>query len=114
MTNNSNAFSIDVNHAWRLAYRSGLERLPDDELRWEFAAWQSAGAVGLAALVIREMEDRRSHDASIPGGADAAALSRLFSRVPREPVGRLVQDEALPLVEAMRLVYWAGLQEVAQ
>lgn len=111
MRGHSPATKAELRAAWTRTYREGVGRLTDDEARYEWAAWQSVDAHEMAAIVARELEERRSHDTGIPGGADAAALSRLLERVPREPIARLIRDEALTLVEAMRVVYWAGLRK---
>jgi hypothetical protein len=98
--------------AWRTAYRHAVDRLPDAEVAWERDFWRAGGLETLAAIGDDLLRERREAGAAIPGGADAAALARLFLHVDRAPVLRLVEDEALPLVEAIRLNFWAGLREV--
>jgi hypothetical protein len=51
---------------------------------------------------------------AIPGGADAADLDCLLARVEAGPILRLVRDEGLCLLDAMRLLFWAGLREIAR
>ena len=98
--------------AWKLAYRTSLDELPDREVLWEAQFWYDQGLHGLAVMGDLLLAGRRAAGVSLPGGADATSLHRLLSRVNVRAVMRLVEDEGLCLVSAIRLVYWNGLAEV--
>ena len=98
--------------AWRLAFTDSLDNHPDAEIAWEARYWRQQGARRIAAVCDELLAERRRDSFSLPGGADAADLHRLLSRVNFRAVIRLVEDEGLCLVAAMRLVYWSGLAEV--
>ena len=99
--------------AWTASYRIQLDALPDAEIRWEGDVWRTMGAESVAAIAYASLAERRAANFVLPGGADAADLDRLLRRIDIRPVLRLCRDEALPLVDAMRLVFWAGLREVS-
>jgi hypothetical protein len=97
--------------AWKLAFRTSIDELPDTEITWECETWRTLGAP-VAAAITDELLSERARDAfTLPGGADATGLDRLWllSRVHARAVMRLVEDEGLCLVAAMRLVFWSGL-----
>jgi hypothetical protein len=102
----------EIERAWRLAFIQSLDEHPDAEIAWEARYWRQQGASGAAALCDELLAERREASFAIPGGADAADLDRLLTRVDLRPILRLVRDEGLCLLAAMRLVYWAGLREV--
>ena len=60
------------------------------------------------------LAERRDCEFFISGGADAADLNRLLACVDVQPVLRLVRDEGLSLVAAIRLVFWTGLRKSAR
>ncbi len=91
------------------AIRYGLEQLPCAEIRWEADVWRRTGVDALAALCGNEvLAERRAGDPEVPGGARGADLDALLARSDRERVARLVEDEAQPLVSALRIAYHAG------
>ena len=98
--------------AWRLAYRTSLDELPDQEIQWEADLWRANAAPSIAAIGDALLAERRESDFSIPGGAESAMLDLLMARINWRAAWRLFEDEALCLVSAARLVYWAGLREV--
>ncbi len=102
----------DIERAWRLAYHSSLDELPDREIAWEARCWRDQGAPSIAEICDALLAERRTAQQAIPGGADAADLDRLLARVDMAPVLRLVRDEGLCLLAAVRLCFWAGLREV--
>jgi hypothetical protein len=104
----------DIEHAWRLAFTQSLDDHPDTEIAWEAAWWRQHGVPSVAKVCHDLLAERRAATFVIPGGADAADLDRLLARVDARPALRLVRDEALCLLAAMRLVYWAGLREAAR
>src|SRR4051794_32028336 len=98
--------------AWRLAYRTSLDELPDSEIQWEADLWRANGAESIAAIGDDLLAERRGTDFAITGGAEADDLHRLLSRVNTRAAVRLVEEEGLCLVAAIRTVFWAGLREV--
>jgi hypothetical protein len=100
----------DLRRAWRSLYRTNLDALPDAEIAWERNLWHAVGLEELVAICDALLSERHQFATGIPGGADADALTHLLRRVESGPAVRLVEHEALPLVEAARLVYWSGLQ----
>ena len=98
--------------AWHLAFTDSLDEHPDAEIAWEARYWREQGVSSVATVCDELLAERRESRFAIPGGADAIDLDRLLARVGRGPVLRLVRDEGLCLVAAMRLVYWAGLRDV--
>jgi hypothetical protein len=100
--------------AWKLAYRTSLDELPDTEITWERETWRTLGAHEVAAIADELLGERRRDAFILPGGAEAAALDRLLSRVNARAVMRLVEDEGLSLAAAMRLAFWSGLAEVSR
>jgi hypothetical protein len=101
----------DIERAWRLAFTQSLDEHPDTEIAWEARYWRQQGASRVAELCDALLAERRTAHHAIPGGADAADLDRLLARVAPGPVVRLVREEGLCLLAAVRLVYWAGLRE---
>jgi hypothetical protein len=104
----------DIERAWRLAFTQSLEDHPDGEIAWEARYWRQQGMVSVADVCNALLADRRTAAQAIPGGADAADLDRLLARVDVGPALRLVRDEGLCLLAAMRLVFWAGLRKTAR
>jgi hypothetical protein len=102
----------EIERAWCLAYRTSLDELPDSEIAWEARFWRNQGVSSVAALCDELLAERRETTFALPGGADATDLDRLLACVDVRPVLRLVRDEGLCLVAAMRLVFWAGLRDV--
>lgn len=98
--------------AWQLNFRHTLDGHPDSEIAWEAQTWRALNIENLALIAETMLTERRANDVSIPGGADAADLDALLSRVDVHPVLRLVHDEAQCLLAALRLVYWSGLRDV--
>jgi hypothetical protein len=97
--------------AWQLAYRTSLEQLPDAEVEWEQAFWHRANFADLAEVCERVMDERRSWDLSLPGGARPEDLELLRARTPSGPVMLLIEHEALPLVSALRVVFHAWVSQ---
>jgi len=104
----------DIERAWRLAFTQSLEDHPDGEIAWEARYWRQQGMASVADVCDTLLAERRTAEQGVPGGADAADLTRLLACVDVQPVLRLVRDEGLSLVAAMRLVFWAGLREMAR
>ncbi len=104
----------DIERAWRLAFTESLEDHPDAEIAWEARCWRNQGAPSIAEICDALLTERRTAQQAIPGGADAADLDRLLARVDAGPVLRLVRDEGLCLLAAMRLIFWAGLRETGR
>ena len=104
--------SEQLPHAWRLAYRCSLDDHPDQEIAWERHTWRELGTSTIGDVCDELLTKRLDAGFTIPGGANAAGLDRLLAHVDPQPVLRLVQDEGLCLLAAMRLVYWAGLRDV--
>jgi hypothetical protein len=102
----------DLDRAWRLAYRTSLDELPDQEIQWEADLWRANDAETIAAIGDELLAERREADFSIPGGAESAMLDLLLARINWRAAWRLFEDEGLCLVAAARLVFWAGLREV--
>jgi hypothetical protein len=102
--------------AWKMSFRFSLGELPDREMEWEARTWRELGVEVIADVCDEMLASRRYEPMpfSIPGGADAADLDRLLASVNARAVMRLVEDEALCLVAAIRLVYWAGLREATR
>ena len=102
--------------AWKVSFRFSLDELPDGEMEWEARCWRELGVSLIADICDEMLASRRDDDLpfSNPGGADAADLDRLLASVNARAVMRLVEDEALCLVAAIRLVFWAGLSEVSR
>lgn len=98
--------------AWRLAYRTSLDELPDQEIACETDLWRANDAETIAAIGDALLAERREADLSIPGGAESAMLDLLMTRINWRAAWRLFEDEGLCLVSAARLVYWNGLTEV--
>jgi hypothetical protein len=98
--------------AWELAFRTSLDELPDGEITWERETWRALDAHVVAAICDDLLDERRRDAFTLPGGADATGLDSLLSRVNARAVMRLVEDEGLCLVAAMRLAFWTGLAEV--
>jgi hypothetical protein len=96
---------------WRLLYRTSLDDLPDGEIAWERNLWRAHGAAAVAAIGDDILTERRAACFALPGGADAEGLDLLLSRVNAAAALRAVRDEGMCLVDAMRLLYWAGLAE---
>jgi hypothetical protein len=101
-----------VEAAWCATYRLSLDDHPNGEIQWEAKTWRALGVDTVAAIADALLAERREAAFDLPGGADAADLDRLLSRVDLRAVLRLCRDEALCLLAAVRLVYWAGLREV--
>ena len=102
-----------LERAWKLGFRASLDDLPDGEIRWERDVWRDLGAPSIATICDELLAERRAADFAIPGGADPGDLDRLLARVNTRAVMRLVEDEAVCLIAATRLVFRAGLREVA-
>lgn len=101
-----------IEAAWRRHFRCSLDEHPDGEIAWEARTWRALGADTAAVIAETILVERRANDFTMPGGADAADLDLLLSRVDLQPVLRLCRDEALCLLAALRLVYWSGLRRV--
>lgn len=97
--------------AWKLNFRLSIDGNPDSEVAWEARTWRALGADLAAEVADEVLAERRAHGISIPGGADAADLDLLITRVELQPALRLCRDEAQSLIAAIRLVYWSGLRE---
>ena len=97
--------------AWSAAYRHSLDGHPDREIAWEAKTWRDWGVDAVAAIGDSLLAERQAAAFRLPDGADAASLDRLIARTDQQSVLRLVRDEGLCLLAAMRLVYWAGLRE---
>ena len=104
----------EIERAWRLTFTQSLDEHADAEITWEARYWRQQGASRIATVCDDLLAERRDAKFASPGGADAADLDRLLARVDMRPVLRLVRDEGLCLLAAMRLVYWAGLRETAR
>jgi hypothetical protein len=100
-----------VEAAWCVAYRLSLDDHPDSEIQWEAQTWRTLGVETVAAIAESLLAERRADDFVIPGGMDVPDLDRLLAHVNLPPVLRLCRDEALCLLAATRLVFWAGLRE---
>lgn len=100
----------EMQGAWRRHFAFRLEDLPDTELHWELATWQRAGAFDLTGICEREFANRRALLQHVQGGASANNLDRLARSVPIHLVGQIVEREAIPVVEAIRLAWWVGLR----
>ena len=103
-----------VDAAWESIFQLSLDELPDNEISWERDLWRSSGADHVAALCEEILTERKETDFSIPGGAAPADLNRLIARVDRDAVMGLIRTEGLCVVNAVRLVYWAGLRTMPQ
>jgi hypothetical protein len=103
-----------IERAWRLAFTQSLEDHPDAEIAWEARYWRDQGAPNIADVCDALLAERRTMNQVVAGGADAADLDRLLVRVDVAPVLRLVRDEGLCLLAAVRLAFWAGLRESAR
>jgi hypothetical protein len=103
---------LQIQAAWRTAYRVSLDEHPDQEIRWEVGLWRTLDVPAIAALADALLAERHRDDFVLPGGADAASLDRLLAHLDLQPVLRLCRDEGLCLLAAMRLVFWTGLREV--
>jgi hypothetical protein len=104
----------DIERAWHLAFTQSLDDHPDAEIAWEARWWRGQGAPSIAEVCDALLAERRMAQQAIPGGADAGDLDRLLARVNAGPVLRLVRDEGLCLLAAMRLACWAGLRETVR
>ena len=102
----------EVERAWRLAFHTSLDDHSDGEISWEARYWRDHGAPSIAEICDALLAERRMAQQAIPGGADAGRPRRLLARVDAAPVLRLVRDEGLCLLAAMRLAFWVGLREV--
>lgn len=91
-----------------LVYCTALEQLPDTEIDWEMNFWRRAKVEDLAAICERVLTERREWGLSLAGGASADDLDLLLQRMPSGPVTRLVEDDGLSLVSALRVVFHAG------
>jgi len=103
-----------VEAAWRTAYRIALDANPDREVRWEVAIWRAWGADSIATIGEELMAEREAAGLFLTSGNDAASLDKLLSRIDQRAALRLVRDEASCLLDAVRLVYWAGLREAGR
>lgn len=112
MSSRETLTSEQVERAWRLAFTQSLDKHPDSEIAWEARYWRQQAVPSVAEVCDALLAERRTAEQAIPGGADAADLDRLLARVDMRPVLRLVRDEGLCLLAAVRLVFWAGLRQV--
>jgi hypothetical protein len=95
-----------------LAFTHSLDEHADAEIAWEARYWRQQGALSVTEVCDALLAERQEACFALPGAADAVDLDRLLACVDAGPVLRLVRDEGLCLLAAMRLVYWAGLREV--
>src|SRR5688572_24660198 len=100
----------DAHRAWCRAYRFSLDEHPDDEVVWERDFWRENGAPAIAELAEYILRERREAAFVLPGGADPVDLNALWARIDQRAALRLVRDEGLSLLAAIRLVYWTSLQ----
>ena len=84
------------------------------EIAWEAECWRQHGVPSIAEVCDTLLAERRTAEQVIPGGAEPVDLDRLLARVDARPMLRLVRDEGMCLLAAMRLAYWAGLREVVR
>lgn len=100
-----------VEAAWKHVFWFSLDEHPDTEVAWEAQTWRAFGADAVAEIADAVLAERREADFFIPGGMEPEDLDRLFACVNQRAVLRLCRDEALSLIAATRLTFWAGLRE---
>src|SRR5687768_11351565 len=93
----------EIGRAWHLAFTHSLDDHPDGEIAWEAEWWRQQGVPSVADVCDALLAERRTGEFFIPGGAEANDLNRLLACVDLSPVLRLVRDDGLSLVAAMRL-----------